>query len=214
MPSNYAYSDSGYSETPNKRKRNYESMYNSFNSPYSEPIGQVRGYSMHSPNQSYYGAPNQPMERSYLEEENASLRRRLDDLKKQLSDLIASNDFLVEQINQLRVQNAAGPAAAVAVAAAATSVASLQPQAPTAGTVSSTAVGITTPLSLQAQIGPPAAAVIGALPPSSIVSSIASISLPTVTAPVSLVNSSAAASLVSYTPSLHSSNPWPLGVDQ
>lgn len=212
MPSNYVYEN--YSENPNKRKRPYDSVFNNYNGPYNEPMGQqVRGYSMHTSNQSikYYGAPNQPRERSYLEEENANLRRRIDDLKTQVSDLIASNEFLVEQINQLRVQNAAGPAAAAVAVATATSVASLPPP-PSACSVTTTTVGITAPLNLQAQIGPPPAAVIGALPPSSIVSSIASISLPTVTAPVSLVNSSA--SLASYTPSLHSSNPWPLGVDQ
>src|SRR5699024_4758526 len=98
------------------------------------------------------------------------------------------------EINQLRVQNATGPSAAVAVATA-TSVASLQASAP--GTVVSST--ISAPAAVHLQPPPPAAAaVIAALPPSSIVSSIATISLPTVSAPVSLVNSSAAASLVSY----------------
>lgn len=237
ISSSYGYGET-YSENPNKRKRAFDSMYTTNNGPYSgsfgEPMNQVPAYSMHSSSQ-YYGAPapqarGQMDSRSYLEEENAALRRRIDDLKKQVSELITTNDFLMEQLNQLRVQSAASaPATAVAVATA-TSVASLQPQAPTPGIVSSTATALgptfTTPLSqslsLQAQGVPPpppppgshAAAVIGALPPSSIVSSIASISLPTVTPPVSLVNSSAAASLVSYTPSLLSSNAWPLGVDQ
>ena len=232
MPSTYGGYGDAYADSPNKRKRPFDSIYSNnnngpYNQAYNDPMAnQVHGYPMHSSNQPYYGNRNQ-MDTRYLEEENTALRRRIDELKKQVTELITTNDFLMEQINQFRVQNAAGaPAAAVAVATA-TSVASLAPQAPPPGVVSSTAtaVGISTPLSqslsLQAPVGPPpppppTAAVMGALqpPPSSIVSSIASISLPTVTAPVSLVNSSAAASLVSYTPSLHSSNPWPLGVDQ
>lgn len=169
---------------------------------------------------------------SFLEEENAALRRRIDDLKKQVSELLSTNEYLMEQINNMR----AGPAAAVAVATA-TSVASLQPPQSSAaatavGLSSLSASQLTQSLSQLSQAQPcvvsvppppppPGTAVVGTpvahmgpVPPSSIVSSIASISLPTVSAPVTaLVSSSGATSLVSYAP-LHSTNAWSLSVDQ
>lgn len=40
--------------------------------------------------------------RSFLEEENAALRRRIEELKKQNADLMATNDFLLEQNASLR----------------------------------------------------------------------------------------------------------------
>lgn len=232
ISSSYGYGNDQYADAgnPNKRKR-FESMYTAapYTAPYNDQLNaQVHGYGMQS--SSYYAARSQIDGRSYLDDENAALRRRIDELKKQVAELITTNEYLMEQINQLRVQN--GPAAAAAVAlATATSVASLptpQSTATAVGISSISAGPLSQSISLQPPPPPPASAVpqlvatpvaIGAmptvLPPSSIVSSIASISLPTVTAPVSLVNSSGAASLVSYTPSLvHSSNAWPLGVDQ
>lgn len=117
----------------------------------------------------------------------------------------------MEQINQMR----AGPAAAVAVATA-TSVASLQPQSSTATAVGISSISAGQTLSLQqaptcslSVPHPQGPVSVSVLPPNSIVSSIASISLPTVS--TALVSSSGAASLVTgYTP-LHSTNAW---VDQ
>lgn len=263
ISSNYGYGNDQYVENgnSNKRKRNYDTMYATNNAvPYGapaygqeamNPIGtSVHGYAMHStPANAYYAGVagngggvgvgvamgRGPMVegRSFLEEENSALRRRIDDLKKQVSELLSTNEYLMEQINQMR----STPAAAVAVATA-TSVASLQPppqsSTATAVGISSISAGqLTQTLSLQQaptcslsvpQPPPPPGTgglmtgsgpvghmgpLTSVLPPSSIVSSIASISLPTVS--TALVSSSGAASLVSYTP-LHST--WSLGVDQ
>ena len=48
----------------------------------------------------------------YLEEENAALRRRIDELKKQVADLMATNEFLLEQNAQLRTKAQQPPNAA------------------------------------------------------------------------------------------------------
>lgn len=48
----------------------------------------------------------------YLEEENAALRRRIDELKKQVADLMATNEFLLEQNAQLRTLGKPGPGSA------------------------------------------------------------------------------------------------------
>ena len=48
----------------------------------------------------------------YLEEENAALRRRIDELKKQVADLMATNEFLLEQNAQLRTKAQPPPTAA------------------------------------------------------------------------------------------------------
>lgn len=45
----------------------------------------------------------------YLEEENTALRRRIDELKKQVADLMATNEFLLEQNAQLRNLNKGAP---------------------------------------------------------------------------------------------------------
>ena len=235
IASSYGYDQ--YAENPNKRKR-FESMYTSPPNPYGassyqDPMqSQVHGgYGIHA--SSYYGQRAQLEGRSYLEEENAALRRRIDDLKKQVTELMTTNEYLMDQINQMRGQSVGpGGSAAVAVATA-TSVASLLPPQSTA-----TAMGISTisagqltqslslqPVSVVGAVPPPPppgttvmATPVGiahSLAPSSMVSSIASISLPTVSAPVNMVNSSGA-SLV-FTPSMvHSQiqNAWPLGVDQ
>ncbi|KAH7646801.1 hypothetical protein HUG17_2339 [Dermatophagoides farinae] len=193
---------------------NVRNTYGGGNSMHDTPYGAsggAGGYPNSQPPRSQQ-PPTIDSSRSYLEEENAALRRRIDDLKKQVQDLLSTNEYLMEQMNQIRASGQAAVAAACGAPHGSTSVASLQPQ-PTPGSVQSTApIGMSAPITLQAPAQ--AAVAIGPLPPVSIVSSIASISLPTVSAPVTLVpNSSAAA----YTPSMatmHSSNPWPLGVDQ
>ncbi|KAI1278774.1 Zinc finger CCCH domain-containing protein 10 [Halotydeus destructor] len=45
----------------------------------------------------------------YLEEENTALRRRIDELKKQVADLMATNEFLLEQNAQLRNMTKGAP---------------------------------------------------------------------------------------------------------
>ncbi|XP_027197425.1 uncharacterized protein LOC113791795 [Dermatophagoides pteronyssinus] len=193
---------------------NVRNTYGGTNPMHDTPYGAssaAGGYANSQPPRSQQ-PPTIDSSRSYLEEENAALRRRIDDLKKQVQDLLSTNEYLLEQMNQIRASGQAAVAAACGAPHGNTSVASLQPQ-PTPGSVQSTAsIGMSAPITLQAPAQ--AAVAIGPLPPVSIVSSIASISLPTVSAPVTLVpNSSAAA----YTPSMatmHSSNPWPLGVDQ
>ncbi|UXI23179.1 Lysozyme 1 [Sarcoptes scabiei] len=224
----YKFQDGYPTIGPNKRKR-YDPMYPNDEIyprgfidmppiPHRSMSPNIRGSPNHgygrshdSPQSSYpfksHSLSSMDLRSSFLEEENAALRRRIDDLKKKVAELISSNEYLVEQLNSIR---ASGTAVAV-------SVASLPPPpAPVGSVASTTGVGRAAPITLQAQVAPPAAAAValGPLPPVSIVSSIASISLPSVSAPVTLVNSSAAASLASFTPTLHTANPWPLNVDQ
>ena len=59
-----------------------------------------------------------------LEDENSALRRRIDDLKKQVADLMATNDFLLDQNAQLRALSKAGQAAAAVQTAVAQAQAS------------------------------------------------------------------------------------------
>lgn len=222
----YGRYNGGYAEGANKRKRPYEPMYSNTSSynphvnnqlpPHMLPYGQ--------PPEVYYPRPNEG--RSYLEEENIALRRRIDELKKQVSELVSANEYLQEQYNILRsVQSVSAPVGATV--AVATSVPSLvtQQTVQTPG-VSTSAMGIVgnTQLSQSVTIqtavppGPasvPTGTMLSGLPPSSMVTSIASISIPTVSAPVSIVDSSGATTLVSYTPSTHATiNAWQLSVDQ
>lgn len=53
--------------------------------------------------------PGPPSSSYALEDENAALRRRVEDLKKQVADLMATNDFLLEQNAQLRSCAKNGP---------------------------------------------------------------------------------------------------------
>ncbi|CAL8335867.1 unnamed protein product [Lota lota] len=48
--------------------------------------------------------PPRPLEYRFLEEENALLRKRVEELKKQVSNLLATNDVLLEQNAQYRSQ--------------------------------------------------------------------------------------------------------------
>ncbi|XP_071350216.1 zinc finger CCCH domain-containing protein 10 [Trachinotus anak] len=48
--------------------------------------------------------PSRPLEYRFLEEENALLRKRVEELKKQVSNLIATNEVLLEQNAQFRSQ--------------------------------------------------------------------------------------------------------------
>lgn len=66
---------------------------------------------------SSWGVSNEKRGYQSLEEENSALRRRIEDLKKQVADLMATNDFLLEQNAQLRALSKAGQAAAAAAAA-------------------------------------------------------------------------------------------------
>lgn len=61
-------------------------------------------------------APQSMYNARFLEEENAALRRRIDELKKQVADLMATNEFLLEQNAQLRTLGKA-PGSAQAAAA-------------------------------------------------------------------------------------------------
>jgi hypothetical protein len=120
----------------------------------------------------------------YLEEENAALRRRIDELKKQVADLMATNEFLLEQNAQLRTMGKAGQAQAQASAPPLAPPPLPQLSSDLMGQQRATDLGVgVVPASLGMQ-----AQTMSGLP----VSSIASMSLPT---SVSLSNS---APLVSY----------------
>jgi len=120
----------------------------------------------------------------YLEEENAALRRRIDELKKQVADLMATNEFLLEQNAQLRTIGKAGQAQTQASAPALAPPSLPQLSSDLMGQQRATDLGVgVVPASLGMQ-----AQTMSGLP----VSSIASMSLPT---SVSLSNS---APLVSY----------------
>ena len=117
----------------------------------------------------------------YLEEENAALRRRIDELKKQVADLMATNEFLLEQNAQLRTKAQPPPSAA---SLAPPPLPQLSTELMGQQRATDLSVGVV-PASLGMQVN---AQTMSGLP----VSSIASMSLPT---SVSLSNS---APLVSY----------------
>lgn len=153
----------------------------------------------------------------FLEEENSALRRRIDELKKQVADLMATNEFLLEQNASLRstgaqvtvgfgsgssvpssaaasvaaASNAAQQAVASAVAAAAAA------NAAGAGCSSSmppTSVTLELPVSSLAPLAPVFSAAAGL--PVSAVSSIAAALCSTQSAPV--VSAPASTTYVSY----------------
>ncbi|XP_054163558.1 zinc finger CCCH domain-containing protein 10-like [Oppia nitens] len=79
------------------------------NSAHDFDYGSSSGRAMHGPNASAGLAQNAMYSSArYLEEENAALRRRIDELKKQVADLMATNEFLLEQNAQLRAIGKAG----------------------------------------------------------------------------------------------------------
>ncbi|KYO28717.1 zinc finger CCCH domain-containing protein 10 [Alligator sinensis] len=74
-----------------------------------------------------FGSPRS-VEHRLLEEENLLLRKRVEDLKKQVSNLMATNEVLLEQNAQFRNQ-------AKVMTLSSTAAATEQPLAPTVGTV-------------------------------------------------------------------------------
>uniref|UniRef100_V9LBN7 Zinc finger CCCH domain-containing protein 10-like protein n=1 Tax=Callorhinchus milii TaxID=7868 RepID=V9LBN7_CALMI len=67
--------------------------------------------------------PNHPADSRYLEEENLMLRKRIEELKKQLSNLMANNEVLLEENAQLRNQVKVGMMVSTAQAAYTTATA-------------------------------------------------------------------------------------------
>ena len=165
---------------------------------------------------SHSAAANSAASNRFLEDENSALRRRIDELKKQVADLMATNEFLLEQNAQLRsagavtvgfsggnnvpssaaasvaaASNAAQQAVASAVAAAAAANAA---GASCSSSMPPTSVTLELPVSSLAPLAPVFSAAAGL--PVSAVSSIAAALCSTQSAPV--VSAPASTTYVSY----------------
>ena len=141
----------------------------------------------------------------FLEEENSALRRRIDELKKQVADLMATNEFLLEQNASLRAAGAVAvgypggnnvPSSAAASVAAASNAAQQAVASAVAAAAAANAAGATNsmpptsvtlelPVSSLTPLAPVFSAAAG-LPVSSIAAALsATQSAPVVSAPAS-----------------------------
>ncbi|XP_006013834.1 zinc finger CCCH domain-containing protein 10 [Latimeria chalumnae] len=114
----------------------YDGVYDTVRyDPYEPLLKRRRIEGMRYETYEYGHTTTRVMDYRYIEEENIMLRRRVEELKKQVSNLMAANEVLLDQNAQYRNQ-------AKVMTLSSTPAATEQPMAPTVGTVTNFNHGI------------------------------------------------------------------------